>query len=100
MVKNKTIFFMLFCLSDANIIHFHNYTTAIPAEIRHLSDFLAFHYEFNTNNVFNLAYENLLFSCYMNSTQNKKGALFPEHLFYKLYFLFVKHFPKLIFQIR
>ncbi|OXB22836.1 hypothetical protein B0A80_14065 [Flavobacterium tructae] len=81
MVKNKTIFFMLFCLSDANIIHFHNYITAIPAEIRYLSDFLAFHYEFNTNDVFNLVCENLLFSCYMNSTQNKKGALFPEHLF-------------------
>jgi len=46
---------MLFCLSDANIIHFHNYITAIPAEIRYLSDFLAFCYEFNTNNAFNFS---------------------------------------------
>ncbi|BFM42385.1 hypothetical protein CFS9_10260 [Flavobacterium sp. CFS9] len=62
---------MLFCLSDANIIHFHNYISAIPAEIGYLSEFLAFHYEFNI-------------------IQNKKGALFPEHLSYKLYFFFTR----------
>jgi hypothetical protein len=39
MVKNKTTFFMLFCLSDANIIHFHNkkqLRTSKPKDIQQI----------------------------------------------------------------
>jgi hypothetical protein len=61
MVKNKTIFFMLFCLSSANITHFHNYLILKALKIKYPRVLLTVFYEFNIIEI-------------------KKGAQLPEHL--------------------
>jgi hypothetical protein len=81
MVKNKTIFFMLFCLSTANIIHFHNYLISKALKIIYLNVFLVIFYEFNI-------------------LETKKGVQLPEHLFKRFFIvLLIQHFPQFIFQI-